>query len=329
MAKEENYIKAREKFIAQFDSLNPKNGSELMIKNLAEQYKLSLKNLEKSRQKLIKLFSLGEIDIEKAKSKEDYPPAVRNFHLVLASILGAAVFTAVFALVGSYFGGPIIENWTPSLLTTSAIGGAIPAIPAAIGSFFLSKKSFDAERVSERKISLQKRILNRSRQKQTARDLIAAEISDNLDTILDGKYTFKESFQITKDKKTKTITRYKKNFKHLPLLTKLRLSSLIKEIEENSANLYNIHDKLSNRVDDIKKLNAKRKRSEAQRKKKTNDGINPTIKKVEAPNLVSENPNITPGQISFDDLVAQDKDYTSANDTNSVTAVSTQNSKRK
>ena len=94
MAKNDNFIDTRKKFIAQFDSLKPTNGSEAVIKSLAEQYKSSLEDLDEQKNKLIDLFKLGnEVDIEKLQKKEKYPFEIGAYHLGLASFFGLSAFS--------------------------------------------------------------------------------------------------------------------------------------------------------------------------------------------------------------------------------------------
>ena len=252
MSENNGFIEKRKKFIEQFDRLNPSTGAEHIIKDLAEQYKLSLDDLAAHQDKLTHLFSLNKVDEEKLEKQKKYPTGVRNLHLGTAAIIATAIFTGLFLGASTYLGGSSIETWsTPLQLITASIG-SIFAIPAGIANFVSNKKHFSPERTMKKKISLEKLIYKRSREIAAARNLAAIDVEQKIDDILNGKNIFKEEVIIKKGDKTKVVSRFKEGFKALPLLTKWRLNHLLNKIQKDGTLLNKIYGKLYIHTEKVK-----------------------------------------------------------------------------
>ena len=277
MSENNGFIEKRKKFIEQFEGLNPSTGAQHIIKDLAEQYKLSLDDLATHRDKLTHLFSLGKVDEAKLEKQKKYPAGVRNLHLGTAAVIATAIFTGLFLGASTYLGGSNTETWsTPLQLITASIG-SIPAVFAGITNFILNKKHFKPEKTMKKKFSLEKLIYRRSREIAAARNLAAIDVEQKMDDILKGKNIFMEDVIVTKGEKTKVVSKFKKDFKALPLLTKIRLYFLLKKINRDGTLLNNIYGKLYVHTEEAKRERElteqrraeERKRSQPKKRKDT------------------------------------------------------------
>lgn len=240
------FIDKRREFIKQFDDLVPTTGSQHVIKSLAEQYKISLDNLSSYREELINLFSLGKVDPEKLAKKSKYPTGISVFHHVMGGILGATILTGLSLAFSYIYGGTNTEAWSTSLQWISVGIGALPGIGAAVGTIATNKKRFDADKVQKQSdfLNLEKLILTRSREITAARNILAFDIEQNMDKILEGKFSFKEEVVSYKNGKRISKIKFKPEYDKLQPHVKHKLSNLTKKISRNSDLLSEIYEKL-------------------------------------------------------------------------------------
>ena len=254
------FIEREKAFIAQFDGLVPKDGAQVHVKRLAEQYNENLDHLEASREQVIKLFSLSDFNEKKMKRNEKYPTAIATYHTIYATVLGTAVLTTLFLGTSYMLGGANIAAWSTPLKFIAGGVGLVPAVPLAIGSYALHRKSFDRSTVEKRKTNfIEKRIMKRVKEKEYAFSLLASQVESNMPLILSGEYSISEK-QTVKRKRfgffgkpvDKEITVFKDGYSALPRRTRKKLDKVITEVNKEYKDLIDSKIELQKRVEAIK-----------------------------------------------------------------------------
>ena len=256
---DKKFIDSRKKFIAQFDGLEPKNGEQIHIKRLAEQYSENLTSLENAQAKVVSMFSLGEVNEKKMKKHEKYPAEINAYHTAFATILGGSILTTLYLGTGYLLGGANMEAWSSTLMIIGGAVGAIPAIPVGITSYIMNRKNFDRNTLDKKKLHFfEKRIMKRVKKKERAFSLLAAQVQTNLPEILSGEYSITTTRTVSKTKKdgrvvTREVEEYKDEYKHLPFFTRRKLNKVIKQVNSEYSTLTAIEKELQARVEEIKK----------------------------------------------------------------------------
>jgi hypothetical protein len=296
---DKKFIDSRKAFIAQFDGLEPKNGEQIHVKRLAEQYKDNLATLEGAQSKVISMFSLGEVNEKKMKKHEKYPAEIHAYHTAFATVLGGSIITTLYLGTGYLLGGANMEAWSSTLMIIGGTVGAIPAIPACITSYVMNKKNFDRDTLQGKKLHFfEKMIMKRVVKKERAFSLLAAQIQTNLPEILSGEYSITQTRTVTKTKKdgkvvTREIEEFKDEYKNLPFFTKRKLKKVIKKVNSEYSTLTDIEKELKLRVEEIKR----QKQAALEEAKKRAEQ-----RTVENEVVEEEREDMVEGQLTIDDI---------------------------
>lgn len=220
-------IKKMEVFIQQFDSLTPTNGKEVLIKNMAEEYKECIERIKKYDAKLVDILKLGDFDIEKLTKQEEYPAAIRAYHLIVSTIVGGGILALVVIGVGTTLGGTNPDTWSPITNGISYGGGSLPAVPVAAILVRNQKKNFINN--PEKRSFIEKAIVKKVNKTRAAKAAIALNINENRANIISNNPIFTKEV-ITKNNKIKTV--FTDEINDLPLITKNKIKSLYKKIQK-------------------------------------------------------------------------------------------------
>ena len=269
---DEKFIKKEKEFIAQFDGLVPKDGSQVHVKRLAEQYNENLDHLEASREQVIKLFSLSDFNEKKMKRNEKYPAAIAAYHTAYATVLGTAVLSTLFLGSSFMLGGANMAAWSTPLKFIAGGVGLVPAVPLAIGSFALHKKHFDRSTVDKKKLNfIEKRIMKRVKEKEYAFALLASQVESNMPLILSGEYTISEKKTVQRKRffffgkpVDREVTVFKDGYSALPRRTRKKLDKVITGVNKEYKDLLASKVELQKRVEQI--IQQKREQEELLRK---------------------------------------------------------------
>ena len=296
---DKKFIDSRKAFIAQFDGLEPKNGEQIHVKRLAEQYKDNLATLEGAQSKVISMFSLGEVNEKKMKKHEKYPAEINAYHTAFATILGGSILTTLYLGTGYLLGGANMEAWSSTLMIIGGTAGAIPAIPVGITSYIMNRKNFDRNTLDKKKLHFfEKMIMKRVKKKERAFSLLAAQVQTNLPEILSGDYSITETRTVTKTKKdgkvvTREVEEYKDEYKNLPFFTRRKLKKVIKQVNSEYATLTDIEKELKLRVEEIKR----QKQAALEEAKKRAEQ-----RTVESEVIEEARDDMVEGQLTIDDI---------------------------
>lgn len=265
---DEKFIKREKEFIAQFDGLVPKDGSQVHVKRLAEQYNENLEHLEASREQVIKLFSLSDFNEKKMKRNEKYPAAIAAYHTAYATVLGTAVLSTLFLGTSFMLGGANMAAWSTPLKFIAGGVGLVPAVPLAVGSFALHKKHFDRSTVDKKKLNfIEKRIMKRVKEKEYAFALLASQVESNMPLILSGEYNISEKKTVQRKRffffgkpVDREVTVFKDGYSALPRRTRKKLDRVITGVNKEYKDLLTSKVELQKRVEQI--ILQKREREE-------------------------------------------------------------------
>ena len=260
---DEKFIKKEKEFIAQFDGLVPKDGSQVYVKKLAEQYNENLDHLEASREQVVKLFSLSDFNEKKMKRNEKYPPQIAAYHTAYATVLGTAVLSTLFLGTAFMLGGANMAAWSTPLKFIAGGVGLAPAVPLAIGSFALHKKHFDRNTVDKKKLNfMEKRIMKRVKEREYAFALLASQVESNMPLILSGEYSISDKKTVQRKRffffgkpVDRQITVFKDGYSALPRRTRKKLDKVIREVNKEYKDLLASKVELQKRVEQIVQQN--------------------------------------------------------------------------
>ena len=267
---DEKYFEREKEFVSQFDELVPKNGAQLHIKNLAEQYRENLISLEEAREKVVRLFSLGEINQTKMEKRKQYPTAINAYHTTFSTVLGTAAISGLFLGSSVLLGGTNMAAWSSSLKLIALIASSVPGLAIAVGSYIQNRKHFDRNDAEKRKINfIERMILRRVKKRERAYDLLATQIETALPSILSDEFSITEKrvverrkFGLFGPKVRKEVTVFKEGYKALPWGVKRRLKKVLKDVGDKHKSSLTIRKELQARVEEIKKQNEERRRQE-------------------------------------------------------------------
>ena len=128
----EKFMAARKDFVSKFDNFAPRDnvGDDLHVKELVDEYKEILQDLEERKNKVEKVLSLGDVDYKLTEQRKYYPNSLKNYHGRRAAIITA--LTSGAATAGLLF---LIGQGNPALWTTSLVGTCIGmSLPVGIGA---------------------------------------------------------------------------------------------------------------------------------------------------------------------------------------------------
>lgn len=296
---DKKFIESRKAFISQFDGLVPKNGEQIHVKRLAEQYSDNLADLENAQAKVISMFKLGEVNEEKMRRHEKYPAEINAYHTAFATVLGGSILTTLYLGTGYLLGGANMAAWSSTLMVIGGAVGAVPAIPIAITSYVMNRKNFDRNTLDKKKLHFfEKMIMKRVKKKERAFALLATQVQTNLPEILSGEYAITETKTVKRTKRDGTVvTRekevFKDEYKNLPFFTRMRLRRVIKKVNEEYSTLLAAEKELKARVEEIKR---QKHAAEEEARKLAEQ------RTKESQNVVEETETMLEGQMTIDDV---------------------------
>jgi len=246
MSNELEQIKKMEEFIQKFDGLTPTNGSEFYIKSMVEEYKECITKLKKYDAKLVEILKLGEYDAAKLAKQEEYPAAIRAYHLAVSTIVGGGILALAVIGVGTSLGGSNPETWSPLVSGIGFGGGALPAIPVSTILAIKQKKNFIDN--PEKRNFIEKAIVKKVNKTRAAEAAIVLSINENRGNIISDKPIFTKTV-MTKNNKMKTV--FTDEINNLPYITRFKIKYLYTQIKKEFKNSDALRAKLEPQVKSV------------------------------------------------------------------------------